>query len=454
MKIQEILIKGLWGKTNIDLKLDNNKLILVGENGSGKTTILRIAYEVLSCNWASLSVEDFKEIHIVFKQHEIIKIKKSELKNAKNLLISKNSEILEKLPRPLKSELIERSNISGQEITYDNIIEILEEYGFFDDEINKLVLKSKKDNTTYLLNKYTKQITDNLNCKLLYLPTYRRIEKNLQYKDEINYENNRFYWRYRNRNIEDFPFKNIVAKTAMDDVEFYLSRWMNKIRDVSNLSSSKLNFQCFKDILNKNVNKIKYDNSILQKEEIKKVFEKTSDKILTNSESREIQKLLFSFSSDKEPKKNTYEQIIYYYYSMLHERYYKIKKEEEIIHEFEIACNKYLVNKTFEYNEKEINYCFKINDCNEDRRIDLEELSSGEKQIVSIFSYMYLSPFNNIFILIDEPELSLSIDWQVNILEDISNGKNCVGLLAVTHSPFVFDNSLRKYTRSVNEFIR
>ena len=47
-----------------------------------------------------------------------------------------------------------------------------------------------------------------------------------------------------------------------------------------------------------------------------------------------------------------------------------------------------------------------------DRVIDLEWLSSGEKQIISIFSKVYLECVSPCIFIIDEPELSLSIEWQ------------------------------------------
>ena len=59
-------IHDLWGEKDICLKFENNRLILVGENGSGKTTILRIVYETLACKWSLLSVEDFSTIDLLF----------------------------------------------------------------------------------------------------------------------------------------------------------------------------------------------------------------------------------------------------------------------------------------------------------------------------------------------------------------------------------------------------
>jgi predicted ATPase len=81
-------------------------------------------------------------------------------------------------------------------------------------------------------------------------------------------------------------------------------------------------------------------------------------------------------------------------------------------------------------------------------------LSSGEKQIVSLFSHLYLSGQNKYFVLIDEPELSLSVPWQKRFLVDVCSGSFCAGLIAVTHSPFIYDNELKKYAHSLGEFAR
>jgi predicted ATPase len=64
-----------------------------------------------------------------------------------------------------------------------------------------------------------------------------------------------------------------------------------------------------------------------------------------------------------------------------------------------------------------------------------------------------LSGKEKFFVLIDEPELSLSVPWQRRFLKDIRNGGFCSGLIAVTHSPFIYDNDLKPYAHSLGEFI-
>ena len=71
------------------------------------------------------------------------------------------------------------------------------------------------------------------------------------------------------------------------------------------------------------------------------------------------------------------------------------------------------------------------------QEVDLNDLSSGEKQVISLLANLYLYPEQKL-VLIDEPELSLSIDWQKRLLPDVLFSPSCAQLLAITHSPFIF----------------
>jgi predicted ATPase len=83
------------------------------------------------------------------------------------------------------------------------------------------------------------------------------------------------------------------------------------------------------------------------------------------------------------------------------------------------------------------------------RIIPVGALSSGEKQMVSLFARLYLYPKKKI-VLIDEPELSLSLEWQQRILVDVINAPLCTQVVAITHSPFIFDNELEAYARPLS----
>lgn len=68
--------------------------------------------------------------------------------------------------------------------------------------------------------------------------------------------------------------------------------------------------------------------------------------------------------------------------------------------------------------------------------------------MISLFARLHLYSGNKI-ILIDEPELSLSIDWQRKIMVDILSSSTCTQAIAITHSPFIFDNDLEPFATSL-----
>ena len=135
-----------------------------------------------------------------------------------------------------------------------------------------------------------------------------------------------------------------------------------------------------------------------------------------------------------------------YYVTKLIEIYDYQKIIDDKLEKFAKICTKYLESKTMKYDVNSLS--LNIYD-NNDRVIDLEWLSSGEKQIISIFSKVYLECVSPCVFIIDEPELSLSIEWQRTFLKDIYESGKVDLLIATTHSPFIFDNEYFEYTTSL-----
>ncbi|MEM5662741.1 AAA family ATPase [Bacillus cereus] len=135
----------------------------------------------------------------------------------------------------------------------------------------------------------------------------------------------------------------------------------------------------------------------------------------------------------------------------LNKKLYELQKRDDSIKEFASICTKYLVNKKVQFNEG--NGEISILNLKNNNKIELNKLSSGEKQIVSILAQVFLNFNDNFIILFDEPELSLSIEWQEMLLPDIVDSGKCSLLFAVTHSPFIFDNKLDSYATGIEMFI-
>nr|MVB98587.1 ATP-binding protein [Vibrio cholerae] len=72
---------------------------------------------------------------------------------------------------------------------------------------------------------------------------------------------------------------------------------------------------------------------------------------------------------------------------------------------------------------------------NKKHKVDLERLSSGEMQLISIISNMIFCKNNNrgLVVIIDEPEISLHVKWQEIFIEVLQNIKKDAQLVLATH---------------------
>ncbi|HAO6444569.1 TPA: AAA family ATPase, partial [Listeria monocytogenes] len=114
------------------------------------------------------------------------------------------------------------------------------------------------------------------------------------------------------------------------------------------------------------------------------------------------------------------------------------------IQKFVEVCNGYLYGKKFIYDPSAVT--LEISSLNSSGAIPLSKLSSGEKQIISTFSKIYLKDDKNLIILFDEPELSLSIDWQKKFIYDVTQSENCKFSISVTHSGYIFKEMIENAT--------
>jgi len=78
-----------------------------------------------------------------------------------------------------------------------------------------------------------------------------------------------------------------------------------------------------------------------------------------------------------------------------------------------------------------------------DEKIPLESLSSGEKQLMQILLEVMAGGVNAV--IIDEPELSMHVDWQNRLVASMRTVNPESQLVLATHSPEVMANLDEKY---------
>lgn len=94
-------------------------------------------------------------------------------------------------------------------------------------------------------------------------------------------------------------------------------------------------------------------------------------------------------------------------------------------------------NKTFDLSSglDNITFDLKLGE-NKSIKIPYDNLSAGEKLVVSLFTSILYRPMSSILI-IDEPEVSLSIEWQKTLIEDILLLNSEMQIVIATHSPAI-----------------
>lgn len=460
-QIKSFKIEKLHGYKDFELKFKDNTLILVGENGSGKTSVLRIFNYFLTCNWRELAKYNFEKVSITIDKKSY-EISNSDLKVKFNI----SEKLLRRLPPPVRRnyiKAIENDEVEEIEWILSHYVRDSSRYqrSLFEDE-NRLqdkIIESRKIDRKLIMLAET--INKNIDFTILYLPTYRRIEQELSFifreedEDELKIKMKKNLVHH----IHSSCTKNHteLVEFGMNDVKSLINNVLENLKEFQRTELNKLTLKYLGDVVDKkyetaNIRKIKQ----VSEDIIDNILDRIDEELLSNSTKESLRKTIQQIrtTSLKEFSKenNNHIMFICHYFSKLLNFQQLLEQRESKMREFCRICNKYITDKEFKYESSSFDFSI-ISKKDASREIQLNQLSSGEKQIVSLFSQLCLSECNDYFVMIDEPELSLSVLWQREFLVDIQNGEFCKGLFAVTHSPFIYDNELDKYTHGLGEFL-
>lgn len=550
--IKKIKIHKLFGLYNAEIDLSKRCIIFIGENGSGKTTILKILDCISRKDDIELMKYNFDKIEIIFDTNEfycvnyddlfpknyiVDGIKYQEKEDFKKKIYGKLYKLIEKkysydtytlikidteLARLI--EALERKKLFNRYIanTYHDIDygyeinTILKNYNnepkkFFQEaiklSINEILLETGPEikflgnsiRNTIISRSYI-ELKDHwpFNLKFYYFD----MTKKYNFKDKLKTESSRTekdlnlfmkYEKERCKNVEFWFHQRIPAddfikvnSSIMID-KLYKQRYslLKKIyKEIKTIKNTSINN---KDLLNKDnidingiinhyyyeeefvnqINKkaIKYYSGLIGKhakksklsqEEINKfyndetiynyenyirpimikdsVFDLENLKIIQQQELEKTQELPKVYTELDECFKVFYEEVI--------EKILKYKTSKIKI--LQMLLDKYIVNKKckivpaglivtktniIQKNKKE----FKIFESSQTIGISL--LSSGEKKLILIFMTCLFSEDETV--IIDEPELSLSVIWQEQLLPDILKYTKVKQIIIATHSPAI-----------------
>jgi predicted ATPase len=453
MLVETFVIKGLHGYKDVSIEFVGPATIVVAENGTGKTTVLNMLNAFLTRRFHRLAAFSFTSIECKFKG-ELLPL----VLNRSMLSESATPETDEMLRQVFESSSLSQSELldflnntykPGDFSTFQShriVRQIYFNTSRNYDGVEKL-LDSLHASLDRSLSEEARRVSAEVRrcvgkTEVLFLPTYRRIERpqlrprqNLGRPAPIHGPAN------RTSRYDDIVF-------GLADVEDMLADLSDEIERRSNLGYRSLSARILDEMLKGSA--IKESVSIADLPDVKSLSRFLSR--VGRTENR-----LGAVFADIE---NLYETraiehsdnwFLRYFLSRLARVIDETREMEQKVEQFVTVCNSYL---TLSSDEKQLSFDPQtlrvvVKDLWAQRAIGLDALSSGEKQIISLMARLYLNQ-NPKIVLIDEPELSLSLDWQRKVLPDTMNSGTVVQMLAITHSPFVFENELDSCARALH----
>lgn len=428
-KIKIIKVKKLFGTNSFSyfFNLKRKINVILGANGSGKSTVFKLLKGLLPSYSASKLDQSYFLLffNIPFESYEItfeygctITVKQEINKNYNpenntRLTISYEYNINQRDREGIPSVVIDyldTEDVIADKIKkhYKNVDLLLSEYNSFDKVIFATTnrLNNMMTPTKWVMNLFKNHLKDYENKaddKSLYFDLNNLIN-NIE-NDNQYYLNNYFLeidsYRYIYKLLEEF-----IEKQLMD--EMYKVRTFRKDFKIIVDEKSK----------NKLFNIIKFVNTI---NSVHAVFAFNQEDFL-----------FINFSNENAELFEKYEHLDDL-----------IKKCDNLIYKVNLFITK--CNELFSTidNSKIMKFDndFYITD-SFNHHIILEDLSSGEKNIMNLLITIIFKSSNNSIVVIDEPEISLHIMWQNKFLNIVSElisilGYDNIQVIIVTHSPFI-----------------
>lgn len=437
--IKSFAIYGLFGTKDVFIPFDNSSKILIGENGSGKTSILNALYYTITGKFNKLNTIVFNKLALEFRSGSRIDINKDDLmfiqeedkySGVLEARIGKSfNEMLTEDEQLFVAENLKKNNIKAADRLLSSLYQSLR----YPPSVIRNTLVSMSGGRFAKLQELKVILKKEIHEEVLYFPTYRRIEEELQNlgtgKIELDKDDKRLI-QFGMGDVSE-TFNKVILNIKNSAIEGFstitgemLSQYVDGLHEID-----------------------KTDKERIQPDILKIILERVGENIEPEYKERII-KLVNS--NELFVQEDKYKYLINFLSNLI-KIYDQQKALDNSIKNFANVCNGYLKGKNVIYNESKVS--INVVQIKNIQEIDLKNLSSGEKQIISLFAKIFLEPSKELIVLFDEPELSLSIEWQKKLLPDVLKSNKCNLLLTVTHSPFIFDNELDMNAEDISKYI-
>ena len=430
-RISSFSINGLFGTFNHSVFLkDDGITIIIGKNGIGKTYFLNAIDNFFSLKWEFFIDLEFDSIEFVLNDDSRWSVNKVE-RDEKLLFEIKESGRKEE---PFEFDLTILENISKRSYySPSDINQKAIEISKIVPTINKISYNRFLDEETGLQYSRT-ELIEEFGNQLVQRRVYSPIEKEKitgRIAKIIDANKTEFVETQRIYNIDDGEL------ATRENITYYAKKLVQMINETEkeyNEVSVKLDSNFVFDLVNYSQNNPVDEHSILNR--YNELIEKT-----------QILSRMGLLSSEENRKAVTIEQAkesanaIDLYIRNTEE---KLKKYDKLKNNVSLFTK--IINERFEHKELYIDRDkgFLVKSTSgEKRNIPLHKLSSGEKNEFNLFFKLIFLTDRDSIILIDEPEISLHVEWQNAFIQDLKGiiEKNNFRVIIATHSPDIIDDN-------------
>ncbi len=362
--IKRIEIKSLWGTHNVEWDLDEKINILIGDNGSGKSTIINLINAVINEGHSEADNKSkyaylFDEIIITFDNGRILFYKKvannkeklNEMLDDVHNTVELSKNIMEEAKKYLKKEPFKKFRLEPFNVEFTSV-----GGGYWATNIPK---KERKNIIDLIDVLRISTFDDYLKDSKLVEYTSRDAHINTELDIELRRVSSRF---------TSYQFKLKKQETEK------IAQNENQIKELASKDSAD-----YKELENLRFNLKEIDQIRTDIHKRKEDFIKIVNKLFENSTFPELNKTI-GFDEDND--------IIF------------IKEDKHTIR--------------------------------------LDQLSSGEKQVLLILLTVLLQEDKKGILLMDEPEISLHLRWQIELIDTIQRLNPNLQIIISTHSAGIF----------------
>ncbi len=419
MRIKSIKIEKLFEIFDYNISFSNNEnlLIITGPNGFGKTMILNIIFNLFNRKFLFFQKLVFEKISIFLQDNISIIISKSfekEKPHVKFIFIVNGKEL----------DVIDYSSRIENDI-FKNISRYLpvarfDENTWIDHRTDKILTMD------ILLNEYADQLPEEVSKNLLRIKSKETNDILNSIKVHLIREQ-RLFKKVQNA---DRSYREEKDQTIMIETIQTYARELKQLISLNMQQSFKISQQLdssYPDRLVKEKSKLKEEEYKVRFEKLKIKQENLAKNGLYESKqqflgySEEDSKALLVYLNDLESKLSVFDSLLE-----------KLELFTGILNERRFTF------KTIQV-DREKGFYFRTS---KGKELELNQLSSGEQHEVVILYELIFNAKQNTLVLIDEPEISLHINWQKEFLNDlfrIIKIQN-IQVLIATHSPTIIND--------------